>query len=173
VILALLLACGARTAEPTAPAPAAPVAPAAPAPPAPPAPPQPSFSLETQAVYKALSVRDPEPECAAVEALSATPAQTLLEVVEHASQPPWAGMRAATCLILGHGEAMAPTLASWVQDPDRRGLALLVLDQLDQLPEAQALELAQQALAGPHAADVPSRLARSQRPALHALVPSP
>lgn len=169
-IFAIVLACSARRAEPETPPEAAPAEQTAPA--AQPAANQ-GLSTETQAVYKALSVRDPEPECAAVEALTPTPVETLLEVVQRASQPPWAGMRAATCLIVGHGAEVAPTLTAWVEGPDTRGLALLVLDQLDALPEAQAVELATKALAGPHAADVPSRLARSQRPAVRALIPSP
>lgn len=123
------------------------------------------------AVYRALSVRDPEPACAEVEALSPTPVETLLEVVERAQQPPWAGMRAANCLVQGHAEAVQGELAAWVADPEARGLALLVLDQLDSLPEPLALDLATRALAGPHAADAAERVARSTRPAVQALVP--
>lgn len=127
-------------------------------------------SDEGYAVYRALSVRDPEPACAEVESLTPTPVQTLLEVIDRAQQPPWAGMRAANCLIQGHGEEIADSLGDWVSADDTKGLALLVLDQLDSLPEALALEVAGQALAGPHADDATSRIAKSTRPALQALV---
>ncbi|MCK6506447.1 hypothetical protein L6R53_24250 [Myxococcota bacterium] len=123
------------------------------------------------AVYRALSVRDPEPTCAEVEALSPTPVETLREVVDRAQQPPWAGMRAANCLVQGHGAEVQADLVAWVGGADTRGLALLVLDQLDLLPEDVALAVATAALAGPHAADASARVPKSRHPALQALVP--
>lgn len=123
------------------------------------------------AVYRALSVRDPEPACAEVEALSPTPVATLLEVIDRAQQPPWAGMRAANCLIQGHGAEVQPQLLAWVASPDTRGLALLVLDQLDALPQDVALAVATAALAGPLAADATPRVQKSSNPSLQALAP--
>ena len=157
-LLLLGLACAHREA-------AAPVQAAAPAEAAAPLAARPSV----QAIYRALSVRDPAPDCVTVEALSDQPVPDLLQIVDHASQPPWAGMRAANCLIQGHGAEIQAQLSDWVRRDDTRGLAILVLDQLDTLPEDLALDLARQALAGPWAADARPRLDTSSRPALHAL----
>lgn len=129
---------------------------------------------EATAVYRALSVRDPEPDCATVEALSPTPLATLLLVIQHAEQPPWVGIRAATCVLDRHAQLASPALFAWVEGPTTRGLALLVLDRLDRLPDPLALELAAAALKGPHAADAAERVARSSKAELRALLsPSP
>lgn len=127
---------------------------------------------EAQSVYRALSVRDPEPDCATVEALSPTPLATLLLVIQHAEQPPWVGIRAATCVLDRHAQLASPALLDWVEGPRTRGLALLVLDRLDRLPEPLALDLAAAALKGPHAADAAERVARSSKAELRALLPS-
>jgi hypothetical protein len=127
-------------------------------------------SAEEQAVYEALSIRDPAPDCAAVEALAAEPRAALLAVVEHASMPPWAPMRAAHCLTTRHTEASKGELLAWMSQEETRGLALLVMAELDGLAEPIAVELAQAALAGPLAEDARSRLAESEREALRALV---
>lgn len=123
------------------------------------------------AVYRALSVRDPEPSCAEVEALSPTPVETLREVIARAQQPPWAAMRAANCLIQGHGPEVQADLVAWVGASETRGLALLVLDQLDLLPEDVALAVATAALAGPLAPDAGARISKSSHPSLQALAP--
>jgi len=122
-------------------------------------------------MFKALSVREPQPACADVEALSETPVETLLELIDKAQQPPWVGMRAASCLIQGHADAVQDTLVDWVQQEDSRGFAILVLNQIDTLPQPVAIAVATQALAGPYASDATSRIAKSTNPALLALVP--
>ena len=126
-------------------------------------------SAEGFAMYRAFSVRDPQPVCAEVEALAPVPTTGLLEVVQLGVMPPWAAMRAASCLVSGHADQVPDTLAAWVADPQAKGLALLVLDQIDDLPEPLALQIAAQALAGPHAAEAPARLSRSTRTAVAAL----
>ncbi len=130
-------------------------------------------SPEQTAVYKALSVRDPAPSCEAVEALATDPLAALLTVVDKASMPPWAPMRAAHCIVTRHTTAARTDLLSWVGQEQTRGLGLLVLAELDAMDEPVALELAQAALAGPLATDAQARLADSGIPSVRALVAEP
>lgn len=166
-LVLLTLGCGGRKAE-TADAPATPEA-------APTLPvegqPGPTINpTESQAaVHKALSVRDPEPDCAAVSALTPEPVADLLFVANHADQPPWASTRAARCLALGHGEAAKAELLGWMADPAAKGLALMLLTELDQLPEPLAMELAQAALAGPLADEARPRIAKAENATIRAL----
>jgi hypothetical protein len=127
-----------------------------------------SPSDEEAAVYRALSAKD-APGCADVEALAADPVPALKAVVEHATMPPWAPMRAAHCLTTRHAEQARAELLHWVSHDDTRGFALLVLDSLDAVAEAIALEIARAALAGPLEADARERLTRCERPELKAL----
>ena len=127
-------------------------------------------SAEEDAVYRALSVRDGAPACAEVEALASDPVASLLAVVEHATRPPWAGVRAAACLISGHAEAVREPMLAWVTGPDTGGLARLVVGQLDAMPEPLAVELATAALAGPHADFLQKGVEGSAHPGVVALV---
>lgn len=122
-----------------------------------------------QAVYEALSVRDPAPSCAEVEALADDPVQDLLFVVDHAQQPPWAGLRAAACLIDGHAAEIEPRLEQWVTDPSTRGLGIVVLGKLDVLPEPVAVKVARLALSGPDPEGARRRIAASNRPEVRAV----
>jgi hypothetical protein len=150
LVLVVMLGCG-RKANPTPPAGADAGVEAVEAVEAP--------SADMDIVYRALLARDPEPECAAVEALVATPVPVLIEVVEKASQPPWVGMRAASCLATGHaGEAeVRAQLATWIASAEWRGLAIQLVGQFDAMPEDAALEIAQAGMAGANAADLKKR----------------
>lgn len=125
------------------------------------------------ALYQALSIRDPAPSCADLAAMSEDPVGDLAWLVEHADQPAWAGMRAATCLLTDHLEASGPVVDGWMSGDQTRGLVILVGNNLDQLPVERALDLAAKGLAGPHAAHLERRLSRSERPELRALVEVP
>lgn len=123
------------------------------------------------AIAKALSGRHVRP-CNEVEALSAAPADALVWVVDHVQQPPWAGMRAARCLIEGHVDEVEPRLHRWVTDPTMRGLGRLVIAHLDTLPPTLAHTLAMEALReGPEPARTSRALKRLETPELRALVP--
>lgn len=124
---------------------------------------------EQTAVYRALSARDPLP-CTEIEALASEPLDALRAVVEHASMPPWAPMRAAQCIASGHATEAREDLVSWVSQERTRGLALLVLAELDDMDRAVALEVARAAIAGPLADDARPRLAGSDTAELKALV---
>ena len=130
--------------------------------------PEPDAAAE--AVYRALSVRDPAPSCESVEALTETPVDTLLFVVDNAQQPPWAGMRAAECLTTRHAEAAEASITAWVSSSETKGLAILALNQLDIMPLPVALNVARAALAGPEADTARSRIARSSVTEIKALV---
>jgi hypothetical protein len=112
---------------------------------------------------QALSVRDPAPTCADLGALSPTPAEDLVWVVTHVTSPPWAGMKAAECLIEGHAESVRPTLQTWVTDERLKGLGWVVLKHLDAMPRPLALELAQLAVdKGPDPDGARRRIRRSK-----------
>jgi len=129
-----------------------------------------SAGPEQDAVIHALSSRDPV-TCASVEALTPTPVDTLRTVVKVVSMPPWVPMRAAQCLVEGHGSEVRAELLQWVVDPEEQGLGLLVLDEIDRLPQDLALEVAKTALArGPDHAAAAQRVGRATSPQLKALV---
>ena len=92
--------------------------------------PAPVPTATQEALHKALSARDDGPGCEEVELLSETPVDDLIWLTEHAVSPPWAGTRAATCLLLGHGDEVPDVLKGWVTDPDQAGFGAIVLNNL-------------------------------------------
>ena len=127
-------------------------------------------AAEQTAVYKALSVHEPAPTCDQVEALAAEPAATLRVVIERATMPPWAPMRAAHCLVTNHPTEARADMLAWVGSEQTRGLAILAIGQLETMPEAIALEVATAALAGPLESDARERLVDSEVDVLRELV---
>jgi hypothetical protein len=152
LVLVALLACHPKN---------PPVDPETPSETAPPADPR-------EAMRTALSVRDPEPHCADVEALSPTPVPDLLAMTE-VELPPAVSIRAAGCLVEGHAAEVRADLVRWVTTPETRGLAILALDSLDKMPKDVAIEVATAALGGPLASDAKTRIARSTDPDIRAL----
>jgi hypothetical protein len=126
-------------------------------------------SADEAAMIRLLSTKDSPPACGDVEALSPSPVSALQHIVVGVSRPPTVAMRAADCLIVGHGAEVPAVLQQWVVDPNTRGLALLVLDRLDRVPAPVALEVAKAALSGPHAGLASPRIARSAYPEVKAL----
>ena len=122
------------------------------------------------AIYQALLTRDAAPDCLAVDALSPTLATDLAYVVQHAQQPAWASLRAASCLVERHPVEAKRELSDWVTHAGTRGLAIVVLQHIDAVPANQGHELAVAALNGPYAADARVRLGRSKNPDLQNLV---
>ncbi|MEN9787240.1 MAG: hypothetical protein RLZZ299_2504 [Pseudomonadota bacterium] len=98
------------------------------------------------ALGRALAARDPMP-CAA---LPDSDAATLLAWADAEVGPPWASMRAATCLTERFPEDAARAAIAWTADPGRQGLVLAVLDVSRALPEDAEVRLARAALAAPH-----------------------
>ena len=135
----------------------------------PPAPPL-EMSAEREAMARALSKRDSAPPCGEVEALSLDPLTDLVWLVEHIQKPPWVGMRAARCVLENHSAEASAVLEDWVIDPALKGLGFLILDSLDDLPQTQAIELAQRALSeGPDPEAARTRVARSDNPLISVL----
>jgi hypothetical protein len=126
-------------------------------------------SAAFDAVYRALSSRDPV-SCATVEALTPTPAATLLQVVDTATMPPWAPMKAADCLVRNHPADVRERMALWVTDPELAGLGRLVLGQLDAMPLEISVEVARKALVGSDPALARQRALASTRPEIRAAV---
>lgn len=120
-------------------------------------------------VLKALSSRDPV-ACETVEALTPTPAATLLAVVDTVQMPPWAPMIAADCLIRRHPADVRDRLGEWVTAPELAGFGRLTLGALDALPDDLALEVAKKALVGSDPEFAKKKLAGSTRPEVRALV---
>jgi hypothetical protein len=146
VLVALLAACKKEPPTeltPVAPNPTPATAPAE----APAAPPPAPEGLE--ALVRALSARDAGPSCADAEALVPDPVAALSHVVAHVPMPPQAPMRAATCLVDRHPEAVADDLVRWVRDDTLKGLGRLALQSLDTLPEPIAVKVARAAVTGP------------------------
>jgi hypothetical protein len=137
--------------------------------------PAPGPDAELDAVVRALSVRDGEPDCAAVVAGLERAAAGLLMVVEQVSMPPTAPMRAAGCLLVHHADdpAVQAAVLEWVVQADTRGLALLVGQRLDSLPLPLAVAAATAGAAGPHAADLAPAIAGSARSEVRAVLATP
>ncbi len=125
---------------------------------------------ELDAVVRALSSRDPV-SCETVEALTPTPRETLLEVVEQVSMPPWAPMKAADCLVRNHPLDVIPQMEAWVTDPNLLGLGRLVLGRIDQMPVEAALPVARKALVGSDPELARARVGAAAAPELSTLVP--
>jgi hypothetical protein len=143
-----------------------PAAPAAPAPPA-----APEAPLGVDAMVQALSSKDRGPTCLEVEALAEAPVEALLHIVEHVPLPPQAPMRAATCLVDRHADAVQDELLTWVKQEETKGLGKLVLQRLDTLPEPIAVDVARVAVTGPLADDAVEAARASTREAVRAAAP--
>jgi len=140
-----------------------PVAVLAAAPADPPATESPGPSASQRALVRALSPRESPVACAALGGVSSDLAGDLAWVADHVTAPPWVGMRAGECLLRDHADTAGPVLRAWVTERESRGLAWLVLDRLDTLPRALALELARAAIdEGPDPRGARRRIARSE-----------
>ena len=102
------------------------------------------------AVHKALSARHDDTACTEIAAMSEDSLTTFTNIVAHATQPPWAAMRAARCITELHAEAAQDEITRWVTDPGLAGLRLQTLNRIDKLPEAVAAHVANAALAAGH-----------------------
>ncbi|MEC7987913.1 MAG: hypothetical protein VX278_22285 [Myxococcota bacterium] len=84
-------------------------------------------------------------------------------IVNEIPQPPWAGIRAATCMIELYPEASKDLFMAWMVDEHKKGLAYLLASNIDRIPIDIALSLVQVALAGPHAQGCTDRFMDSER----------
>ncbi len=132
----------------------------------------------TADITTAFTPRHAGADCDAIHALGplSTVVPALVETAETVSMPPWVGTRAAHCVseLIGVDTTAHDAAIRWVRDETRSGYGLIILDNLDSLPAAKALPLAQ--LAKQHATTSQSfhryampRLERSLHPAVQAL----
>ena len=96
-------------------------------------------------LLRRLSLRDPVPACDELRGSSAD----LVWIAETVEHPPWAGMRAAACVVSEHAAVQEVVLVRWVTDPALAGLGRVVAGGLDAVPADVALRLATAALEGP------------------------
>jgi hypothetical protein len=128
------------------------------------------LTASQQAMHKALSGRDGSPPCEQIEALSDTPIEDMKILVSQVSAPPWAGMRAAQCLVDRHPDTIGDELDRWVTEPELVGLGILVLNRLDELPVATAVRVATLALdTGSTRLDAERRVATAARQEVRSL----
>jgi hypothetical protein len=124
---------------------------------------------ELDTVVRALSSRDPV-SCELIFSLTSTPVPTLLQVVDEIARPPWAPMRAASCLVQHHAAEIQPDLERWVVAPELKGLGRLVLDSLDRMPPEVAVPVARKALeSGPEKELALQKISAAQHPEVRAL----
>lgn len=121
-------------------------------------------------VVRALSIKDPAPECDRVEALVDDPTAMLLRVVHEVEKPPWVAMRAASCLVTRHSTEIEAEMVGWMAREDLKGLGLLTLNHLDEMEPRLAVTVAEAALAGPFADAARTRILRADHAEVKALV---
>ncbi len=112
------------------------------------------------ALYAALKTRDSAPTCESLKPLSEDLVNDLVWLVDNATQPPWVGIRAAQCVVRHHHTEKAELIQSWMTAPERRGLAILTMGMLDELPPELSLKLQAAALAGPLSEDAQKHIER-------------
>ncbi len=121
-------------------------------------------------ILRALSLRDGT-SCAS---LGVSDADQLVRYTDPTLQPPSVPVRASACLVERFPESVANIALPWMTDPERVGLALVVLNGLDRLPEPSALQLARAALANPDLAPRATRFVRAAAlPSVRDLAPAP
>ncbi len=130
---------------------------------------EPAPTPSQDALYAALRVRHAPPDCSALTDLSESLVEDLVWLVDHATQPPWVGLRAAQCLLVEHPAAAQPSFEGWLSTEGHRGLAILVSQRIDEIPLPIATSLAVVALAGPEEETVHPRFARCGVPEIQDL----
>lgn len=121
-------------------------------------------------LVEALSSRDAAPPCALLSPLVDDPVVSYQRIVDNVSMPPWVPMVAAQCLIQDHAEQAEPVLRTWLADDTLRGLAKLVVMNVQTLPEPLAVRLCDRAVKGPHAVMARRRLAADPREKIRAII---
>ena len=127
-------------------------------------------SKEELSLDKILSAHD-DTACRELPYRTKEPWVELNVIVEEVLQPPWAGMRAATCMIESYPEASKDLFLGWMMDENKKGLAYLLAANIDRFPVEAALALVQAALDGPHAQGCKTRFMNSEQSAVRDALP--
>jgi len=135
--------------------------------------PHPQDVARRDKLRRMLSIRDSTPACATLSPISDRLVTDLQWLMDHVEAPPWVGVRAAQCIMQLHGENEIERIKRWVQDPDKKGLVLVVLGEIDELAPLTARTIVEAALIGPHNDLVLPRIEKSIHPEVRALVQVP
>ena len=130
-----------------------------------------------QGVDRALASRREIPCDQVLDLGSTADVRTALAAATERELPPWAPLRAASCLtdLAETDDVALAYVQQLVARTDAPGFALAVTERLDHLPELRAVSIAQVAVANPSPAlrsRLPARLRESSYSTVRALVPS-
>jgi hypothetical protein len=117
-----------------------------------------------------LSTKHQKSTCAELSSLYDDLYPLLGQVISEVQMPPWAGMRAAQCMIDLYPERGKAEFTKWISGPNTKGLASLLANQFDSLPTPMAIELVKVGFDGPYEDYIRLRLARSKNPELLGLL---
>jgi hypothetical protein len=127
------------------------------------------MSLSQKSLIRQLSMRDGSPSCESLSKGNDEFQRDLKIIVEHVTHPPWAGMRAASCVIELYPEQSLNTFEEWMTQENTMGLAYLLSSKLSEMPESIAIPVAEAGLSGPHSKGVLERIRLNQSPEIKAL----
>ena len=132
--------------------------------------PSPQDVARRDRLRKMLIARDKAPPCTELSKVSDRLVEDLQWLMDNVKAPPWVGVRAAQCSVELHATTEVSRIQGWLLDPEKPGLTLVVLGELDTMPIPVVIAVIQTALTGPHAAKVHPRLMRSANPQIRALL---
>jgi len=127
-------------------------------------------SPDEAALLQVLSLRDGTPSCGELVSMVPDPTTSLLHIVDNVTMPPWAPMRAAICLIDKKEAEIEPQLREWVTQPQKLGLAKLVLRRAHTLNPTRAKTLSELSLTSENRDTARQILSVSPDPILRQLV---
>jgi len=123
-------------------------------------PTEPAIS-ERETVKRGLSAYESQ-GCPTNERLGFDPGPHFVDLAETVKMPPWVAIRAASCVVRLHSHLGEGHFIQWVSHPGWAGLGRVVLERLDDLPEAMALSVASEALKGDLASHARTQLKESK-----------
>ena len=88
------------------------------------------YPEEVQKILPSLTSRHSIP----CQELSKTSFDSFYFIVENIQTPPWAAMRAAQCMLEIYPAEGTEIYKKWMNEPDTLGLAILIVNQIEQLP---------------------------------------
>ena len=109
-----------------------------------------------------LSAHDSLP-CSRLNFETKEPWNELNSIVLEVEKPPWAAMRAASCMIELHPTSSQEFFLEWIVDAKSKGLAFLLAKNIDAFPLSQGLALVEAALKGENAEGCRIRFQNSQK----------
>lgn len=127
------------------------------------------MSLSQKSLIRQFSMRDGSPSCEILAEGNDEFQGELNFIIEHVSHPPWAGMRAASCVIELYPEQSLNTFEAWMTQENTMGLAYLLSSKLSEMPQMIAIPVAEAGLSGPHSKGVLERIRLNDSPEIKSL----